>query len=375
MIELVIRGTPYTNFLSASVTVALDALANNFMFTATAVNDFPAPRRGDAITVNVDNVKVLTGFIETVNGEESEGSHVITYEGRDKLGDLVDSQIDTIDEIRASDSLKLINIIQYVLDDINLDVAIVEQVSTPAFNKAEDIILPAVGENCFDFIKKYAAKRQVLLTSDGDGNFVITQSQPTNSNAVLQKLNNDNANNILTQSWSLDNRERFNRYIYKSQLEPRASKFGGTDDSTLLSFQNGEASDDEIRTGRQRVVVESNAYSNAQLVNRAKWNKQLAIAKDSSFNCVVKDHQKPGGGLWQVNTLVQINSESANINTPLLLNSIEFKQADGQPTVTQLSFVEPDVYSINERLLSQQTLSKKNDKLSFAYKFRNLDTT
>ncbi|MCK5127648.1 MAG: hypothetical protein KAR42_15430 [candidate division Zixibacteria bacterium] len=360
MIELEVNGAPYADFISASVTLALDTLANDFTFVATAVKGFPPFKDGDRVTVTVDEEQVLEGFIDGVEGEESDGSHLISYSGRDKTQDLIDSDIDVIPDIRADGDLTLKRLIEIVIEHIGADIQVVDTLEPDPFNAAEDIAAPKVGENALEFIMFYATKRQAILTSDGDGNIVITQSSPINSEQILQSVDGWD-NNIITQSWVVASRNKFNRYIAKGQLDPVALNLTPSPDIAEVQSQGNEVTDEDVRAGRQRVITEKKGYSSEQLANRAKWSKQLAKAKATRFSCVVKGHSKGDGGIWIPNELAYVISQAADIQRAMLINSLTFTESEGQRTATALNLVERDVYTINEKILSQKPTGEQND--------------
>lgn len=360
MIELEVNGTPYTDFISVSVTLALDTLANDFNFVATAVKGFPPFKDGDSVKVTVDGEQVLDGYIDGVEGEESEGSHLISYSGRDKTQDLIDSDIDVIADIRATGDLTLKRLIEIVIGHIGADLQVIDNLNPEPFNAAEDIAAPKVGENAFEFIMFYATKRQAILTSDGDGNIVITQSSPVNNEQLIQSADGWD-NNILSQSWQVASRGKFNKYVAKGQLDPIALNLTPSPDIAGVQSQGNGVTDNSVRQGRQRVITESKGYSAEQLANRAKWSKQLARAKATRFNCAIKGHSKKGGGIWRPNELSYIISQAADIARQMLANIVTFSETEGSKTVTSFAFVEKDVYTINEQILSQKPTGEQND--------------
>ena len=365
MMELTKNGVPFTDWLTASATVALRTLANDFSFTATAVDGVPAPKKGDEMTIIVEGQLVLTGHIEEINGSEAEGSHTLTYSGRDLTGDFIDSDINVLDDIRASQTLTLKRIIEAVIDHLSLDLKVVDNLSPKPFNEAEDIIAAKVGQNALEFVMGYARKRQALLTSTGKGEILITQSEPTDSGATVQRLQGSDTNNILTQRWRLSDTSRFNKYIRRGQLDPRALNFAGTSSSTTIENQGGEFIDKSVRVGRQQVVVESESYSSGQLQDRAKWARQQAEAAGTAFTCTVKDHLHSAGKLWGVNTLVQVNSNVADISRKMLLDVLTFSEGDGQPTISSLEFVERNVYTIDDKVLAQKPAGSQSNVFKF----------
>lgn len=361
MIGVRVNGTPYTDFVKASVTVSLETMANDFSITASAVGGFPPLRQGDSVVITVDGDVTLTGAIDEITGKDRGGEHLIVYTGRDKTGDFLDSQINVIDDIRASENLTLKSIIETVISHLGSSLAVEDNLSPAPFNAAEDIIAPKVGQSAFELIAGYAAKRQALLSSNSDGDILITQSSPTDSGAVVQRIQGAGDNNILVQDWTVNASRLFNKYIRRGQLDPLALNLSGSSDAKAIEDQGAETINADVRVGRQNVVVERDSYSSAQLKDRAKWSSQLADAQATRFNCTVQGHQMPQGGVWRINTLVQVNSDTANISRKMLTNSITFAQGEGQPTVTSLGFVERNVYTINEKVLAQRPTGSLND--------------
>ena len=358
MITLIVKGKPYTNFVNASVTLAVSAMADYFTFTASAVAGFPPVVEGDAVQVEVDGVRVLTGTVDTVRGVEGEGTHEVTYSGRDRTGDFLDSQINVLPELIPSDALTLKGVIEAVVAHLGLSLQVVDNLAPAPFNLAEDKIVPRAGDNAFDFVMRFASKRQALLASDADGNIVITQSSPADSGAAVYSANG--AANILSQSWSRNATALYNKYISRGQLAPSALDFSAGYGNNEVAGQTGETTDRDVRPGRQSVRVNSDSYSDAQLANRAKWSAQLARAKATTFRCTVKGHSIDGQP-WTPNTLVGVTSAAADISRKMLLDSATFAEAEGAQSVTSLDFVERDVYTINDKILSQRPVGDMND--------------
>lgn len=361
MINLFVNGIPYTDFVSAKCSLSVSSVANDFSFVASAVKGFPPFRLDDGVSVSIDGEKKLTGHIDEVIGIDEEGTHTVTYSGRDKTGDLIDSQLFKFDDLKAGGDLTLKRIIEVVLANIQLDLKVIDNLNPAVFNPAEDLIDAKDGTGALGLILEYARKRQALISSDPDGNIVITQSSPVDSGVTLQRLVRGD-NNILSQSWNLDVKQEFNRYLLRGQLDPRALNFAGETDVTSIEEQGGTVTNPDSRVGRQRVIIEAKGYSDEQLRDRAKWSAQIAKSKATRFNCSVRGHQKPGNtGTWGENTLAQINSELADISRKMLIDTLTFSQGEGEPTITQLEFVEKDVFTINEKILSQRPVGNQND--------------
>lgn len=345
MIRLIVNGVPFTDFLTAECTVSIVEMANDFSFTVTAVDLFPPFKLDDSVEVWIDGIKKITANIDEIGGSESEGSHTITYSGRDKTSGLIDSNIIGFDDVRGDITLK--KVVELILNNIGLDLVVVDSLNPAPFNAAEDVIDNKDGVSALAMTMEYGRKRQALISSDENGNIRIQDSTPTESGETLQRVKHG-LNNMIDETWILANSELFHTIIHKGQISPRTLNLAGTTDVGLAENQIGITVDDNVRKGRQKIIVEGKSYSSSELKNRSEWTRQLFKAKATTFSCSVIGHSKAGGGLWEPNSLVLINSDVADISRKMLLDTVTFSEGEDQPTITRLDFVERDVYTIVE---------------------------
>ena len=95
----------------------------------------------------------------------------MTFSGRSKTADLIDSYL--VGKLSFAKGTTLKTIIETVLKDLNLNIQVKETLSVSPFS---EVVSAKRGDKALDFILKYARKKQVLVTNDGDGNILITQS-------------------------------------------------------------------------------------------------------------------------------------------------------------------------------------------------------
>ena len=343
-ITLEVSGQPYEQFTNANVSIRLDTLSNTFSFDATSQRAAPLPfRGGEPCRVLVDGEAVLTGFIELVSVNYDARSHDISIQGRDKTGDLLDSSISAISDLVAPITLK--EIIQNVIADLGADIQVIEISPTEPFAAAEDIISPESGENAFSFIEKYSRKRQVLLTSDSDGNVVITQSTGEVIDASLQNIVGSNTNNVISGSVSYDTTGRFNVYKFQSSLNPISLVFAGVTDLAALVDQSGGVTDDQIRIGRQMILVAETPYSSDEDETRATWEANIRKARGRVYSVKLDGFKNQTGQLWSINTLVSVVDDFAGINAQMLINSVNFS-FDLRGSATILSLVDSNAYTL-----------------------------
>jgi len=361
VITLEVGGETYTGWVGATVTRSHTSLANEFSFVASAVGGVPPFKRGDRVDAYVDRERILSGFVERVSGSDDDNRHTVTYSGRDRTADLIDSQLDTLGDIRAGGNLTLKSIIERVITHLGLTLYVYDNFNPPPFNEAEDIVTPEVGMGALELVLKYAAKRQAVLSSTPAGNVRITSSTASDSGAAVQRIAGSPSNNILSQTWDLDDSQRFSRYVRRGQPDVRALNLTGGSSPEGTTSQAGGVTDGGVRAGRQSVGVPGQGYSSAELKQLALWARQLAEAKATRFNCVVRGHSNSAGAVWDTNTLVQVNSDVADITRKMLLDNVVFSEGEGGETATALSFVERNVYDIEAAIGNSKKAGKQSD--------------
>jgi prophage tail gpP-like protein len=346
-VRIEINGIQYAGFVAANATSRLDTLSDTFAFEATSEEADPLPfRLGDACSVWVDDEKVLTGFVELINVDGDSESHMIDIQGRDKTADLLDSTIGALDDLKPPISLK--RALERVIQNIGSSLSVVDLEGPALFNAAEDLASPEPGQNAFEFAELLARKRQVLLTSDAEGRLVIASSTGTKVDAWLRHRVDDDTNNVISYSTSYDSTGRFNAYKAINQLNAGSplNLAGIISTDTVVDQTSKVVRDQQIRAGRQFVLVAESAFSAAEGEKRAKWERNIRRARGSFYSARVDGYRNQAGDLWAINTLVPVVDEYAGIRATMLVNSVNFTLEGDGGTSTTLGLVEEDVYSI-----------------------------
>jgi prophage tail gpP-like protein len=338
-----VNGTQYSGWTNAVANVRLDTIADAFSFTATAQDGKPLPfKGGEDCSVFVDELKVLTGHIEIVNVDGNSSAHDITIDGRSSTGDVLDSKIGALPDIRPPVSLA--RVISLVLSHLGSPVKVVDEVKPSLFTKAEDLAAPEPGQDAFEFIQALARKKQVLLSSDADGNLLITKSSGTEIDATIHHRVNNNDNNVIQYSVSYDTTGRYNRYRLTTQLNPLSLVDASSSSNPKIADQSSEVLDTLIRVGRQFVLVSENAGSNP--LDRARWEANIRKARGRVYGCTVHGYRNQSGDIWRVNNLVQVIDEFAGINSRMLLNTIQYSLDVDNGRLTTMTFVEKNAYTL-----------------------------
>lgn len=349
MIVLEVEGIQYAAFTKANVQLRLDALSNTFSFDATAANASPLPfKGGQACKVYADGELILTGHIELLSVSYDSGQHTISFQGRDRTSDLLDSSLAGL-TLKAP--ITLATLCRRVIKHLGSDLTVVDDANAKPFKQAEDIASPDPGENAFTFLEKYSRKRQVLLSSTPEGNLWLTQSSGVNTGgSVIHRIGNPgNANNVIRSDMTYDTTGRFNLYRSVSQLNTSAGALAGILAAASVADQGTKntATDDEVRKGRQLILVSEASLSGKDTLDRATWEANIRKARGKVYSADVSGFRDQEGNLWKLNTLPQVIDEFADIEARMLVNTISFSNSlsDGNAGVT-LGFVESNAYKL-----------------------------
>lgn len=349
MIFLEVDGQSYEGFTEISVTRSVSSLSGAFNFNATAKPESPLPFRvGQSCRVLIDTNPVINGFIETIDVSYGAGEHEINIAGRDKTMDVIDCSTE-IKEISGSISLEAA--IKRILNGNGLtNIQVINNVSGLKKFGAGDVESAEVGETRFDFMERYARKRQVLLTGDGNGNIVITRSGTTNAATALINVIDGENNNVLSGGVNYSETGLFNKYIVRSQLNPIALDAGVSADE--ISNQSGTAIDKNVRSTRVLEIRPEQSGSDDDSKQRALWNKNIARAKSFNYTATVQGHYQDEAKtrLWIPNEIVSVKDDFAGmtskIDAKLLINTVEYRLSNDSGSTTVLTCIDKDSYTL-----------------------------
>lgn len=358
-----VNGVQYDSFTSARAEVRLDTIADSFSFEMSSEDAAPLPfQGGEACKIFVDGEKVLTGFIEKVAASGDPESHSIMISGRSKPADIIDSALDsespdgkTFSDFHPPISLK--TVIERTIASLgagpgqtgSAEISVVDEVNPDLFNEAEDLIAFEPGDNAFDFLEKWARKRQVLLTSNGDGNIVIIRGSATQVDAFLIHRENSDDNNVISWGVDYDLTTRFNRYKMPSQHNLVAVVLAGLMSiGTIVEQGGGESviTDSSIRKGRQMVIVPETNSSDAETRKRAEWEKNIRKARSRVYKATVDGYRNQTGDLWRVNQLIRVDDVYAGINSVMLVNSVIYGLTEDEGSTTDIELVNRGAYTL-----------------------------
>lgn len=364
-IYIEVDGVLYENLLEIRVRRDMTEFCGTFSMSATNENakltdlsNFPI-KPTSKINIYIDEFPVMTGYVDTISVNLSEGEYTLSINGRDITQDILDSSL--IGNTEFTNKISFKKVIERVLQNLNIsDIKVIDNISNLDNFKTSELISGSVDETAFDFLNKLAKKRQVLLGTDGEGNITISRASTENIDGELRNIIGDNENNVFLATNNIDSVSRFNKYNIYSQDNVSS----GFDDFQDVPSKTASATDTEIRASRQLNIITENSCNTTDCKNRAIWESNYRKARANVTSCSVEGFyaNETNKTLWQVNKLVNTKIELLGIYTDLIIKSVEFSQTN-EELVTNLEIVDKNAYTLGlnlERLNILQSQQKDN---------------
>ncbi|EGU31084.1 phage baseplate assembly protein [Vibrio scophthalmi] len=347
-VYLLVNGVRYNGWTEVSVSRSLINLAGEFDLSLTRTWSEAAPMTinpGMPCVVMIDHTTVISGHIDDFIPTYSSKEVKIQITGRDKTGDLVDcaavykgSQWTNVTFTQIARDLCApfgINVIdsvsQQTIAPYLLDAAIDERVLFASWRIEQ-------GETVEDNLRRAARQKSALITSNAQGNLLITApSQKVLSTKLTL------GGNILAAAGRFSWRNRHDTYMIKG-----AGYTGGDMDDSPSADNIGRAMlirDPEVNRHRPKIVLSEDAFTAEGATLRGQWQKTRDVGSSTQTQITVAGWYHDGQELWRENVLVKIEDEYQNLNATWLIVAVRFVAGDnGQ--LTQLTLMPSDALSI-----------------------------
>lgn len=347
-------------FTSFSIPKSIDNISSKFMFsTVSGSTKVSLPlKRGQAVRILIDGEIIVTGWIEKVEPVITPEERVINFLCVEKTNDLVVSKLGGV---TYNTPITLQEIIKRTCEENNFKVVsqnytqrlgdntikIINKAGTIGSFKTDiesfenEGIQRDEGETAFAFMVKYANKRQVLLTSDKDGNIVITRAgdsiSVTNLNvskAIVEK-------NIKFIKKVDSEEDRYNTYTIKSQ------SIGSIDGDGAINGQIGTSTDSEIRKTKICVSISDTSQTAVSAKNTAQWKNNIHKARGLQYQLKTYGFYQTFDKtqLWQLNQIIKVTDDETQTYGTFFVSNREYAQTlKGSETIITLT--DKDAYKI-----------------------------
>lgn len=314
----------------------------NFNFSDKWGNEFPPLYDGLPCQVKIDDIPVVTGYIDEIEPEITPDSVLFMLAGRSKTMDLVDCN--RIESPYSWSNQNILNLAKNVCSPHGINVTLNGVVG--------DIFAEASidqNESLFDFLQKFAKKRQLLTLSGTDGNLILTNAG--NEKAVDSFIEGQNIPTIKGKfSWT----NRFSEYVIKGQqkVKAKAESWGG---KTIAIYS--KAVDENVTRFRPKMFTGDTQITTSDAQKQVNWEAQVRAGRSHRFSIVVPNWVQSNGKLWKENLTTYVKHSGMRLDGNFLIESVDYS-LDTNAQFCTLNFVLPSTYTINPKDIIKKQKAK-----------------
>lgn len=350
-VQVKIQGKIFSGWSSVAISKAIDSMSPSFTLNVAdkwrqAGEKYPI-MPGNLIGLGIGTDSVLTGFIDQLQASVSNEDRNIVISGRSKTGDLIDSAAIGLNSTYKN--ITLADLATVYAQDFDIKV---KDISANASVKIPKVVVNQ-GETIFELLSRYAGERNVVLTSDSEGNLLITNRAAPNAALALpgppplsQLLKKQigvspglfQGKNVLFAESTFDETDRFQKYLVKSQIT-------GTDEFVKANVPAATGFDDGVKRQRTKYVMAEKSMDVGQLKKRASWEANMGAANAAVASVTVQGWRDQSGNLWDVNTLVDTDLTFIGfVKGYYLIRSVTFVQEKPRGTLAVLGLSRADSF-------------------------------
>ena len=347
---LKISGLVHEGWESVRITRGLDRAASDFSLVVTEkVPGQAAPPKivpGAACELFADGERVITGYIDDVNIQYSSDSRTLSFNGRSKTGDLVDCS--AVNEPGQWSNVTL----QKIADDIAGEYGVKVSVSGETDPFTTFRLQPA--ERAFDAIERVARMRAMMVTDDPTGRLIITRAGSERSATQILCKPGNPKNNVLEGSAMFSHRDRYSKYVVKSQSSGSDDLYGADAAQATAS-----ATDSGITRSRTLILQAETESQTGSARDRAEFDAGVREGKSLKINYRMRGWRQADGKLWKPNIIVSVDDDMARVKGDFLVSEVTLSLNQSGQTVS-LNVVPPEAY----KLLPSSQRGKGTDPLA-----------
>ncbi|MFP3921670.1 MAG: phage baseplate assembly protein [Dichotomicrobium sp.] len=352
-VVLILNGRAFDGWMSMSTSKSFEDATGEASVTMSPQPGDPLPARlGDTAQILLAGHPVITGHVHDVKGSHDDRSHKIDITIRDKTQDLIDSTIGPKMNFKSPIALK--DVARQTLQRMGLSkIKVVDEIGPPLYRSGETVS-GAIDETGFAFLERWARKRQVFLTTNGDGDLVITRNLNKRGPGELHKAFEDSPrNNVLSAEYHASDFERANANAVAAQKSPNDRDFWESKAKDYapgqagpMSKKWGRAFDTSVRPERRRYVRAGKAAVGKTPEETAKWHANIARARSVEYTADVQGFtmDPAGGQLWWPGFIITVFDAHFLLASSMFIKKVDFRKDWGGGAITTVTCVPPESY-------------------------------
>ncbi|MDO4560821.1 MAG: hypothetical protein Q4C86_07700 [bacterium] len=351
-IQLFVNGVLYEGWKGATVERSVDAVSGSFRLSTGdrwEMNRDPLRiKPGDKCVVKINDISIITGWVDGSSRSTDALSHRVEITGRDATCDIVDcSAAVSSFEIHGQ---TLAGLARLLCSPFNLMVD----------DKAQDReVFPTVavqpGETVWNCLERQARQRDVFVITDGLGRIVLCRLPEGRADDMLVL-----GGNVLRASVDLDHTNLFSLYAVKGQMPAT-----GSEENVWNEPQNAveaTASDTNIKRYRPLILTsESQVYEKSASL-RAEREMRRRIGDAVEVSVEVQGWTQSGGALWPLGASIVFQAPALGFTSAeLIISEVANNIDDGGGIVTTLRLKHPDAFLSDEQKKKSKKKKSKED--------------
>ncbi len=345
-VVLLVNGQKYTGWTAIEIEQNLQAVSSRFLLNVsdtqgvTRTGESGAPLSiypGDACAIELDQTRVITGYVDQVRPSFDAGQHELRLSGRDKTADLVDCSV--LNAPGEFNQLTLERIVSALCKPFGIAVR-VEVGAGRDLDAPLDVFSIQPSESVWEVIERAARLRGVFIHADAQGDVLISAAKNTRAHTALIQ-----GGNILRASADFNHSTRFSVYNVQAS-SPWSDDFPAAFANAIEGF----AYDENIKRFRPKVIKAETASSSAQAQRRAQWEAAVRAARSGTVQITTPGWTQGDGSLWKINTLVTVRSPWLSLDGDLLITAVRFSKDDTGGTQTQLTLMRADAFEARPKI-------------------------
>ncbi len=349
-ITLRVDGQIYGGWQKVRITRSLRDIAGDFELSLTRRWDNASEmviKPLSACTVHIGNELVLTGYVDDFipSYDAREVSWVVS--GRSKTSDLVDCS--AIYKSGSWSNVTLDRVARDICAPFGIEV-IVECDLGDAFPR----VAIEQGETCFELLDRLAKQRAVLLTTNEQGQLVLTQASDTPMGVSLIL-----GENILAARGNFSMRDRASEWIVKGSSYAGGVTWDNTAPSTI-GGQKAIVTDPAVTRYRPRIIIAEDVTTVAGASKRGQWQKQRSIGEGTQTEITVAGWRTQGmegdqGPLWRINRMCPIKDEIQGLDESWLIVTVTLMEDDKNGREAIINLTPREAMLIPAEVVKKQT--------------------
>lgn len=333
-VRLKVDGMIYGGWKTVDVRRSLDIAADTFALGITdrwAGQEARRPiRMGSPCEIWIDDEKLITGYVDDVNPSYDATSRTIEVGGRSKVADLVDCALSLTDKEQAQFKNQNFFALATRLSK-HFGIKVIDGVGSykPARVRALE-----PGQRVYEFLEELSREEAVFLTSDPDGNLLITRASNKRITTALEL-----GKNARSAQGRFSMRDRFSRYHFAAQSGGWGDNYAGAS-----AHIRGNSEDVAVRF-RPTVIVAEQAETPESVRKRAEWQRNVAYGRSMQVTYTVAGWTH-AEGLWAPNRLVRIVDEWMGLDGVWwLISTVRFR-LDDQGQRTEITVMPKEAFDL-----------------------------